>query len=258
MKYIVLILASSCAIQQPRTECSVSGPYWARYVLQSDAGAGDCATLPGDVIGLERYGISDGPDASVLSVGLLPRRLGRLRQVVHRDDGSYARVDPSDPSFLRGSARGQFENRTADSSGLCTVATLEPSVQNYPETMLRDEASQDAGVLPALRVSYEWSNLRVVNTSRFPGTLFAADLHLTENACEASYSVYGVSPGEGCDSDLDCAREPNRDGGRVVGSALSSALKAICELYPPGTSDDLKVAPGRAGVCFPSVSFDAL
>ena len=66
----------ACAIPQPTFECNALAPFWASYEIQSGAGTGTCSELPGDLINMQRYLL---PGSMEPTIGIMPRRLGRLR-----------------------------------------------------------------------------------------------------------------------------------------------------------------------------------
>jgi len=248
-------LIGACNVPQPAFECNALPPFWASYELQSGEGSGTCATLPGDVVNMQRY---LAPGSNEPTLGILARRMGRNRLPVHGDDGSFARVDPTDPDFTKESAIGKFTSLLPDSAGVCGFSSIAPTLQNYPSVMLRDEDGSDAGVLPELNVKYEWSNMKILSTAQFPGTLFVADLHLTENACDATYKVYGVHPLVPCETDEDCNPEPNLAIGRTIGSGMSADYAPKCKLYPDSTPNSMRAVAGTSGICFPTVPFEQL
>lgn len=248
-------LIGACNIPQPEFECNALPPFWASYELQTGEGSGTCATLPGDLVNMQRY---FPPGAKEATMAVLTRRMGRNRQLIHKDDGTFARVDPNDPEFKKESAIGKFASILPDNKGVCSFSSATPGEQEYPEVMLRNADGSDGGILPALDVTYDWSNVKILSTAQFPGTLFVGDLHLTENACDATYKVYGVHPIVPCETDEDCNPEPNLAVGRVTGSGMSADYAPKCKLYPDGTPNTLRAIPNTSGVCFPSVPFDQL
>ncbi len=248
----------ACAIPQPTFECNALAPFWASYEIQSGAGTGTCSELPGDLINMQRYLL---PGSMEPTIGIMPRRLGRLRLTTNLD-GTYAYVDPTDPQYAKEAAIGTFSSLLPDKVGVCTMSSIAPTDQNYPAGVITVEG-EDGGVaeepLDALAIKYEWSNMKILSTAQYPGTLFVADLHLKENDCDATFKVYGIHPLVPCDSDIDCDPSPDTDGGpRTIGSGMSADYAPRCKLYPDGTPESMKGIRDYAGICFPTKGFDEL
>lgn len=275
--FVAGITIASCAIPQPAFECNALPPFWGFYTLESGAGNGACAEIPGDSIAMQRY---LPPNGKTARLAILPYRVGALRNVAFdcnvedceertNDEvvGETVYIDPNDPKLAKESAIGTFENLIPNDNGVCTLVNIDDAVQNFPAKSDTYEATlSDGGTVmqtddyPALSLRYKWENVRIISTAQFPGTLFEGKVTITEDGCTAKYNVYGVHPIVDCDTDEDCDPNPNPDAGRLFGSGLSADYSPRCIPYPTGTADADKHNANAAGVCGPAANktFDVL
>lgn len=221
----VLAVASwwaACLSAEPAPPCLVgrtgggNPPWVASYRQLSGPATGPCVHA-GEVIGVQKYQAVPYNDPNpklgikVASMALAP-------------------VDPN-----RLVAIGTFPVDRPENN-LCTVATLDAAVQNFPGP-------------PARSVSYLWSNVKFYVTPIDQGTLLSANLQITENACVATYEVNALWPEVECETDADCSSEPdlNANPPRVLGSGISASYATVC-------SDDVIVAgPPSASGRFPTM-----
>ncbi|WP_437734917.1 hypothetical protein [Sorangium sp. So ce1335] len=183
---VLAALVASC--EQPRMHCTTGhGGFAATYTLKpgSKQGEGDCDTLRGEIIGLEKYNPSrpDDPTEQDLSRALLAIRATELGQLAIDAEGAGVPVDGGAVLSM-----GEFASVEPDESDVCTVASLSAAALDVPAF----------GDRPATSLRYAWSNVRVLVTPTFPGTLMTADLTYTKDGCTASYSVVGLWPAVSC------------------------------------------------------------
>ncbi len=203
-------LLASCA-SQPDPQCSVAratidgstGSHALVYTLKpgQDAAA-SCAKLTAGRAGLQKF-YPEGPN-----------KRGTL--AIRAEGAGPLLKDTARVRVGQANALGEFTSNTPAADGFCEVPSL-----SVAEIVL------DA---PAKRVAWEWSNVRVYNTSAIPGTQFAADLKYTEDACTAEYSVKGIWPVVACKKDSDCASKPNPDAGQTRGSGINPLFPTVCNL----------------------------
>lgn len=242
-------IGSGCYVAQPQLECSPLPPYWAQYTLVS--GTGECAGYAGDMVDIQRY-LPPGSDTA--SIAILPYRVGSETRVRHAT-GEFVRFGEGDPNYEKESAKGKLASLTPADDGTCSAPTLSATEQNLPEAIRRLPKGAEE-TLPATSIKYAWSNFRMLNTARFPGTLFDANVSVTVDGCAASYKVSGIHPVVGCATDEDCNPEANVKEGRVVGSGMSADYKPKCSLFAADAPE--KDLVGGDGICLPTVSFDDL
>lgn len=251
------VLVGACAIPQPPFECNTLSPFWAFYTLESGDPASACGGKGGDYLNTQRYLAPNGTEARL---ALLPYGVGI--------NSYYERVDPADPDKAKESAIGKFQTLLPDDRGLCSVVDIADTVQNYPPVL--DDMGME--VEPALSLRYAWTDVRVISTAEFPGTLLDGKVTITEDSCTATYKVYAVHPVVFCDPtetvDRDgkpynpaCDPEPDVDAGRVTGSGMNAAIDPTCI---PVTGDvgsaEVYFEHPITGVCGPSAAntLDAL
>ncbi|XXT20788.1 hypothetical protein WME94_04370 [Sorangium sp. So ce429] len=236
---LMVVLASLVAsCEQPRINCTTGhGGFAATYTLKpgSKQGEGDCDTLRGDVIGLEKYNPSQADDREEqdLSRALLAIRTTELGALAGEAEGAGVPIDGGAVFSM-----GEFASVEPDDDDVCAVASLSPAELDLPAF----------GERPATRIRYEWSNVRVHVTAAFPGTQMTADLTYTRGECTASYSVVGLWPAVACagqDGATDpslCDPQADVAAGRLVGSGINPDLEervtcdpelALCVLKEP-------------------------
>lgn len=195
---IILGLAG-IACTQPRKACTTGSgptPFAAKYTLKqgSKTGTGDCDTLIGEKIGLEKYNPAreDNPekeDFTKADLAIQSATLGELAGAA-----ADAGVPDQDPNHKLYSL-GAFADAMPDDNDVCRVASLSPAEQSIAAI----PADPDAGTTgQPVDIKYEWSNVRLYVTARAPGTQMVADLKFTKDGCSASYSVVGVWPAVSC------------------------------------------------------------
>ena len=186
-------------------------------------------------------------------------------------DGRAMRVDPVDATFLKLWARGNYEPIHA-SNGLCTSAPpIDDAIENYPAVTTSTCAAigiqvPDGGSLYLPSASYRdsWSGLRVLNTARFPGTVWEAKVAIYRedyglSTCSAEYRVTGFRPVVPCSSvwgDSDCT---SPDAGidqalRPKCVVLARTTEYVYEFQALGGA----MRPWTNGVCVPSLTLDEL
>jgi hypothetical protein len=220
--------------EQPRIKCLAGhGGFAATYTLipGSKQGTGDCDTLLGEVIGLEKYNPSSSEDPtkqdlSQATLAIQSTALGTLARAA-AEEGF---VDEDSLAF----SLGAFETVDPDENDVCYVPTLSEAEQNIPDLSLD---------LPQTDMKFEWRNVRLLVTAAYPGTQMVAELRYTENGCSASYSVTGLWPAvacEGLDADGNgtglpdatlCNPKADPAAGRATGSGINPDLSpnVICD-----------------------------
>lgn len=170
-----------------------------------------CAHLAPEPVGLQKYFSQD--PAAKDTVAIRTARVGNALKTAVLDPDA-----PTQPNSV-----GELVTDAPDADNFCDVPTLSP-------TRLEARAS---GTAPALSLTYDWSNLRIYNTSDIPGTQFVADLRYTENGCTAEYSVKGIWPVVKCATsgkpdDSKCDPRPDPSVGRK-GSGISPLFPVACD-----------------------------
>jgi len=228
----LLALGHGCA--QPRIDCTTGhGGFTAVYTLKpgSKKGDGDCDTLKGEIIGLEKYNPAqaDNPTRQDLTKATLAIRTDTLGEL-EIEAGSAHVVDPMQQldSF------GDFVSTTPDDNDVCTVPKLSAAHQTLPKfSYVADPMKPDAKTdVDASDITYTWSNIRVYVTTALPGTQLVGQLTYTKNGCTAAYDVLGLWPSVSCansdgkpDASL-CNPEADPDAGRATGSGINPDIYA--------------------------------
>ncbi|AUX20216.1 MlpA protein [Sorangium cellulosum] len=238
---MVVLAALIASCEQPKINCTVAhGGFAAKYTLKpgSKVGEGDCDTLRGEVIGMEKYNPSSAKDREVqdLERALLYIRTTGLGALATEAQGAGLEVDGGDVLSM-----GEFTSVDPDDNDVCTVPSLSAAELSLPAS---DER-------PATNIRYEWSNVRVYVTAALPGTQMTADLTYTKDGCTASYSVVGLAPAVSCGVDnmgepgIDpslCDPQADPKAGRLTGSGINPDLEervtcdpetALCVLETP-------------------------
>lgn len=218
----VLIGAGSlvgCANEQPTAGCvTQDSPSWAasyKLVPGSITGAGcdensAAAKLVGEPIGVFKY--SDPNNRADTKLVLRP---GRLTRDANRDPG-----DPSEQN-----AMGQFASLEPDAAtDLCSIPEFSlaevdaPAIEADPET--------NTTAKPAVKRSYQFSNVQVYSHPAYPGTTQKGEFVYTENGCSAKYTYSAMWPAIGCDPDEDPEAHPEATCG--PGSYINQDYKTMC------------------------------
>jgi hypothetical protein len=211
----LLALLPSC--DQPKASCTAGvGPFAVKYTLKK-MGGGACDNLKGEIIGLAKYNPLKEGEKTIqdLTKAYLVIRTSKL------GDLSLAPGAPSvDAADIV--STGDFDSTTPDDDDVCSVPELSPA-----------EFNQD----PDTHIKYEWSKIRLLVTTAYPGTQMVGELTYTEGNCTASYSVIGLWPGVSCEGKneddmpsgvADQARcDPKADpaSGRATGSGINPDLE---------------------------------
>ncbi|WAS94765.1 hypothetical protein [Nannocystis punicea] len=214
---LLLVVGGSCT--QPTMNCTTAHlPYAAKYELTSGNPMSPCAQQKGDILGMQTYfatgGINGTAKFSDPSAAIRPQYSGLLI--------AEALNYPVDVPGFTGekgvehwpNALGDFESGSPDGDDLCHVPQLGPATFTRPElpAVADDPATEDdetKAVSPPTTVSYEWTDVRWLNTPDAQGTQFEADLKFTQDGCTAEYHVVAVSPAVECAADEDCTLTGN-------------------------------------------------
>lgn len=230
----------ACTVPQPLPECNAAtGAFFAKYKLKS--GTGPCSELKGDEIGFQRYRVPGKNEAS-LAIRAATMGSAASGDLFVVEENPVPRVDPTDKDGKKLNALGKF-TVYPDKDGICQCTEISPATQSFQEESL-DLSDGGTEVLPALKLSYEWSNLKMTNTANVPGTVFTAELKYTEDSCTATYEVLGFWPPVHCKADDDCNPEADLDAGRITGSGINPDFQPKCNK--------------ETGYCEPSVAADTL
>ncbi len=204
---------TSCA--QPLMNCtSAHGKFAAEYTLTEGDAASTCARLAGDVLGMETYfqagGPNGTPDYENAKLAIRPESLGKM--IEYADARGAIDIDEV---FYDANAIGSFTDGFPDDETFCmvddfTAASVSlPSIDGVPDDPATADQEESQPTLPAIELTYQWSNARFVVSADAQGTQFEADLEYTQDGCTAKYHVVGVHPVVKCKSNDDCNDENN-------------------------------------------------
>jgi hypothetical protein len=221
-------------------------PYWMKYTKVS---GGTCGDLPGEAIGFQKYN----------TPGTKEIRMAYVFEGLGHEYHSNGRVDPADPDGkkLLGFAKFPF---APEADLTCSASQFEHPAQNFES--VPDELLPDGGVdvpgSPALSRKYEFQNLKFLATVNAPGTVFTAEVKLTEDTCTATMKAIGLWPQIGCDPanndpkrnnyNVDCDPKTDVDAGHIVGSGIN----------PTFAPEGKPVTCGAAGYCEVQLTFDEI
>lgn len=235
----VLALGHGCA--QPRINCTTGhGGFAAVYKLKpgSKMGDGDCDTLKGEVIGLEKYNPAqtDNPTRQDLTKASLAIRTNTLG-VLEQEASAANVVDPMQEL----NSIGDFASATPDEDDVCTVPKLSDARQTLPKYSYvadPDKPTEKTDVGES-DIKYTWSNIRLYVTTALPGTQLVGDLTYTKNGCTASYDVLALWPSVSCDNGKGapdpslCNPEADPAAGRATGSGINPDIyvenRVVCD-----------------------------
>jgi hypothetical protein len=183
------VAATGTGCEQPGADCTTGhGGFAAKYTLKpgTKMGMGNCDTLLGEVIGLEKYNPAqkDDDNKQDLTQATLAIRSTTLGDLKAAADAAGM----SDTAHSVNSV-GAFESVRPDESNVCHVPAMSPAQQVVPMIDMN----------PARDVTYQWSDVRVYVTPAYPGTRMAATLMYTENGCSAEYDVLALWPAVSCE-----------------------------------------------------------
>ena len=239
----------SCS--QPNLNCIAGhGGYATKYTLKagSKQGAGTCDTLKGEHVGLEKYNPSTTgdpmqQDLTRATLALRTETIGVVADELQTTSGAPT-VD-----LTQIDSQGAFTSVDPDKNDLCHVPTLNPASLDAPAFNLA------MGMQGAVKVTYAWSNVRVLTTNAYQGIVFAADLKYTDavQGCTAEYQALGLYPAVGCsvtdamgNTTLDpslCDPAANPDAGHAAGSGINPDFQPNVYCDPDVKLCMLKVAP---------------
>jgi hypothetical protein len=231
---LMFLLALGHGCVQPRIDCTTGhGGFTAVYKLKpgSKSGSGDCDTLKGEVIGLEKYNPSQADnltrqDLTKAHLAIRTNMLGVLDRVA----SSAGVIDPTQAL----NSIGDFASTTPDENDVCSVPKLSPAHQTLPKFSYAADPDKptEMTAVDASDVTYTWSNMRIYVTTALPGTQLVGDLTYTKNGCTASYDVLALWPSVSCDNGKGmpdpslCNPEADADAGRGTGSGINPDIFA--------------------------------
>lgn len=210
---LVLGALATVGCTQPDLNCvAYHGYFAAKYELEDGDPTSPCGSLPGDVLGLNVYysDMNGRPNLNDATVAIRPGYVNDL--VFHALDQGV--VDLSRDENVQ--SLGDFSSgKPSGAEDFCEVPELSstelsipevPEVPDDPETPDEDESYP---LQPATTVGYTWSNFRTVVNAEDQGTQFSAEMHFSQDGCEADYHVTAMYPVIECASTADCEAEAN-------------------------------------------------
>ena len=226
-----LILASAgCEATQPRPLCRAqANTYAARYTMQgTPQGACEGKILTGEVLHLQLYRAPIADEGGTASVAI------QAQSVIDALAGTMSLISaPTEYSL------GKYSTVEPDPENLCKVPTL-------------TETSVTAGTA---RLSYAWSNVRMLVTPASNAIHFGADLVRKDGDCTVSYQVSAAYPTVPCGDGLDSMGHPDPTVGkpnpaicdteRTKDKGLSPALSWACDASADGTSGTHLCLPNK-------------
>lgn len=203
---------AACAGSEPPPQCTIGrGGHAVRYTLVEGTGA--CAQKKGEIVGAQSYRV---PGGQPPTLALQPHALEVL--------------SGQDPDTTHStSSSGQYRTDYPEPDHYCTVETTSEARQSVPAS----------GTTPAQDLRYQWSNVRIYDTSEIPGTQWTADLTYSEADCTAKYRAVGLFPAISCQvtqggkPQVDANGKPvtNADlcKSRFLGLSIDPHFPVVCE-----------------------------
>lgn len=159
---------------QARPVCLAGHGYYAsKWTLKSGQPTGECSTMKGELLGVEKFNAPATPDDQTIWI----QTSTMLAESTSHTPGQSDRTVMSNGKLLKGDP---------DADNLCIAPTL-------------SEASNADG---SRKVS--WSNVKFFVTALIPGTQFTGDVKYTAGGCTAEYSATALFPAIPCETDADC------------------------------------------------------
>jgi hypothetical protein len=220
---LLLSLGLSCGGEQPPPFCTISrATYAARYTLVSGEGA--CAELKGEVLGGQAYVPDPSRKGDHGSLAIQSEALGKRIQAGAKMMPPVVDLNEEHKPF----AHGGFTNRLPDGNNVCSVPRLSEARLEQGAVMMEME------MLPAIDVTYKFSNVKSYVAASQIGVLFGGDLEYTLAGCTAKYKVMAISPLVSC-ADKDgkpdahlCDAIPDPASG-FAGSGLNPDIEVACD-----------------------------
>lgn len=178
-------------------------------------------------------------------------------------DEPIERRDPADPDGKNLTVIGDMPQ--FPTAGTCDVTNLKGGVENFQEERL-----VDGTVLPAVKFGVEWTDFKVLNTTKIPGTAFTGKVKISEEDCVANYDALGFWPGSFAGvSEIACTpSDPSKDqsyapecdpvadtdgGTRIFGSGINPDFAPVCDKNLEQVIDGTTF-----GTCVPGVDLTTL
>lgn len=264
-----LLVGSVACDDQPKPNCITSPlPYAVKLIErsrdESTPGACDAFGPTGfnvdPEIGLVSYFKRDDkgqPDYSKGSVAIQTAELGALVDTAQ----TYGEDNTADDASLY--SKGNYAADLPDKDNFCSVPKLSktrvvlpelPEVADDPATEDEDESFPGQ---PAVDVTLEWSNIKVVLTAAVIGTEFEAELVDTRvtpdgERCTIEYRALALAPAVPCGaSDPDSGMPLFSDGGMPVLDPIQCDPKADPSKGLLGSG----ISPNVRYVCDPDIAF---
>lgn len=244
---LCLLGASSASCEQPEILCDTfADPYVVKYIAEDPAN--DCLMLPGELVGMATYNPANadrtGLDAERTTLSVQANSMGALVDSAQATAGAADPAPDHKPYSL-----GDFMNKPGKDN-FCAAAGLTRAEQQIPEAAYTDE-NGDAQVLPATRLTYEWSDLRVHTTFATPGNAMTGTVTITKevtdpttgvtDTCSSTYVASALFPAVGCEAqdemgaptgepdDAKCCPTADLASGRSFGSGIYPDFKVKCD-----------------------------
>jgi hypothetical protein len=256
----ISLILGALGCEQPPVECqSAHGAFAAKYTLVE--GEGDCAEVPGGVLGVSTYwqpGLVDGrgrpiaPDLTTPSIAIRPEEIGLLQ---------YQAAGPDEDPAHQPHAVGDFADHRPTDDGFCTAPTLAPAEQDLtllvevpPEEPVEPLPEPEEGEEPPpppepvfeevpTSVRYGFEDVKFYVTPAAVGSQMTARMVYERDGCTAVYDVDALFPAVPCgapdpedetgatmfpDATL-CSPSADPENGRATGSGINPDFDVTCD-----------------------------
>jgi hypothetical protein len=182
---LVALLAGGVAgcgkATQPKPQCKAQQEVYAARYFEPEV-TGMCEPLVGEQLFLQYYRTD--PVMGVPKLAIEPASIADALSAAEE-----AKVEATaEPEFSIGSFKDVFP----DDHDICEAATLKDAVVSVPEIPAMPPDHPDT--IPALSLTYKWSNVKVITKPLSNAIHFGATLERTENDCTVKYKVSAIYP----------------------------------------------------------------
>ena len=186
---LVAVAVSGCDATQPRPKCRAQGSeYGASYTMQGSP-MGSCTgkLLTGEILHLQYYRAAPNDPLPAASVAIEPDSVAKAMAAAMNPAGAGVEY-----------SMGKYSTVEPDDNDICQAPLM----------------SETSITTPMARLSYLWSNIRMLVKPTSNAIHFGADLIRKDGDCTVSYKVSAINPAHHCGDGMNAQGEHDPTTGR--------------------------------------------
>jgi hypothetical protein len=207
-----------CKAVQPVPQCKAqSSDYAAKYtnpkLVSGDAAT--CKAITGEVLHVQYYRTLPDDPNPLPSIGIEPAAVGDvLGAADDRNSKDEAMPDVAHVETRKEFSVARYTDINPDDKDICSAPTFkgETAIDVAMIPPAPDNCPAEPDPIDPIKLSYEWSALKMMVTPLSNAVYFGAKLKRTEGDCVFTYDVTAVNPVVGCGTAKTKVVEENKAG----------------------------------------------